>query len=64
MSLSKSKRWYTNNCLHFLKRAVPFIFFIVISLLNKLDRVLYNTRPEEIASDKRSSLLGPLVSCS
>ncbi len=25
MSLSKSKCWYTNNCLHFLKRAVPLI---------------------------------------
>jgi len=24
MSLSKSKCYYTNNCLHFLKRAVPF----------------------------------------
>ncbi len=23
MSLSKSKYWYSNNCLHFLKRAVP-----------------------------------------
>jgi hypothetical protein len=23
MSLSKSKCWYSNNCLHFLKRAVP-----------------------------------------
>ena len=24
MSLSKSKCWYSNNCLHFLKCAVPF----------------------------------------
>jgi hypothetical protein len=24
MSLSKSKCWYSNNCLHFLKRTVPF----------------------------------------
>jgi hypothetical protein len=23
MYLSKSKCWYSNNCLHFLKRAVP-----------------------------------------
>jgi hypothetical protein len=23
MSLSKSKCWYSNNCLHFLKHAVP-----------------------------------------
>ncbi len=23
MSLSKSKYWYSNNCLEFLKRAVP-----------------------------------------
>jgi hypothetical protein len=23
MSLSKSKSWHSNNCLHFLKRAVP-----------------------------------------
>ncbi len=23
MSLSKSKCWYSNNCLHFLKRSVP-----------------------------------------
>jgi hypothetical protein len=23
VSLSKSKCWYSNNCLHFLKRAVP-----------------------------------------
>ncbi len=25
MSLSKSKCWYSNNCLQFLKRAVPLI---------------------------------------
>jgi len=24
MSLSKSKCWYSNNCLQFLKHAVPF----------------------------------------
>ena len=24
LSLSKSKCWYSNSCLHFLKRAVPF----------------------------------------
>ncbi len=24
MSLNKSKFWYSNNCLHFLKCAVPF----------------------------------------
>jgi hypothetical protein len=23
MTLSKSKCWYSNNCLHFLKRALP-----------------------------------------
>ena len=23
MSLSKNKCWYSNNCLHFLKRAIP-----------------------------------------
>ncbi len=27
MSLSKSKHQYTNNCLHFLKRAVPLQMF-------------------------------------
>ncbi len=26
MSLSKSKYWYSNNCLHFLKCAAPFAF--------------------------------------
>ncbi len=26
MSLSKSKCWYSNNCLYFLKRAVPLFF--------------------------------------
>jgi hypothetical protein len=26
MSLSKSKCWYWNNCLHFLKRSVPLFF--------------------------------------
>jgi hypothetical protein len=25
MSISKGKCWYSNNCLHFLKRAVPLI---------------------------------------
>jgi hypothetical protein len=25
MSLSKSKCWYSNNCLHFVKRAVPLV---------------------------------------
>jgi hypothetical protein len=27
MSLNKSKCWYSNNCLHFLKCAVPLAFF-------------------------------------
>jgi hypothetical protein len=27
MSLSKSKCWYKNNCLHFLEQAVPFVSF-------------------------------------
>ncbi len=27
MPLSKSKCWYSNNCLHFLKRAVPLFNF-------------------------------------
>jgi hypothetical protein len=27
MSLSKSKCWYSNNCLHFLKCGVPFHHF-------------------------------------
>ncbi len=26
MSLSKRKGWYSNNCLHFLKRTVPLTF--------------------------------------
>jgi hypothetical protein len=25
MSLSKSKCWYSNNCLHFIKRGVPLL---------------------------------------
>jgi hypothetical protein len=32
MSLSKSKCWYSNNCLHFLK--LGLISLIVFSLLN------------------------------
>ncbi len=33
MSLSKSKCWYTNNCLHFLKCVVPSV--IEIERLNQ-----------------------------
>ncbi len=30
MSLSKSKCWYSNICLHFYKRAVPFTEFMAV----------------------------------
>ncbi len=30
MSLSKSKCWHSNNCLHFLKRAVPLPYYLLI----------------------------------
>ncbi len=31
MSLSKSKHWYTNNCLHFFKQAVPLTSRLLIA---------------------------------
>ncbi len=39
MSLSKSKRSYSNNCLHFFKRAVPLLE-IMISKDRKLSNCL------------------------
>jgi hypothetical protein len=33
MSLSKSKCLYSNNCLHFLKRVVPFKNSLTVALL-------------------------------
>ncbi len=41
MSLSKSKCWYSNNCLHFLKHAVPLntaVNFFTTSHLDLKDR--------------------------
>ncbi len=37
MSLSKRKCWYSNNCLHLIKRAVPLLEF----KQSKDERVLY-----------------------
>ncbi len=44
MSLSKSKCWYSNNCLHFLKHAVPLTqenskltALLLSATLNKID---------------------------
>jgi hypothetical protein len=34
MSLSKSKCWYSRNCLHFLKRAVPLPELILELFMN------------------------------
>jgi hypothetical protein len=33
MSLSKSKCWYSNNCLHFLKCAVPLEAKLLVTIL-------------------------------
>ncbi len=45
MSLSKSKCWYSNNCLHFLKCAVPLYHsgrtIDIESLQNRLLMVCY-----------------------
>jgi hypothetical protein len=39
MSLSKSKCWLSNNCLHFLKKAVPLKFISPTNLeFDKLER--------------------------
>jgi hypothetical protein len=37
MSLSKSKCWYSNNCLQFLKHAVPSLQMLKKKLLTILD---------------------------
>ncbi len=39
MSLSKSKCWYSNNCLHFLKRVVPLKHIYWIMKFNKITKV-------------------------
>ena len=31
MFLSKSKFWYSNNCLHFVKCAVPLVYLVQTS---------------------------------
>ncbi len=42
MSLSKSKCWYSNSCLQFLKRGVPLVLVIDIdSIQNRLLKVCY-----------------------
>jgi hypothetical protein len=35
MFLSKSKYWYSNNCFHFLKRALPFVLAPLPTKLHK-----------------------------
>jgi hypothetical protein len=42
MSLCKGKCWYSNNCLQFLKHAVPLVLAIDIdSIQNRLLKVCY-----------------------
>jgi hypothetical protein len=53
ISLSKSKCWYLDNCLHFLKRAVPLFVGLFIP-----------GKPFQNSAMKQSSLLGPFVSIS
>ncbi len=40
MSLSNSKCWYSNNCLHFLKCAVPLLFISLFRRYLKKSRLL------------------------
>ncbi len=42
MSLSKSKYLYSNNCLHFLKRAVPLTINISFSSIKNSPKKLPN----------------------
>ncbi len=42
MSLSKSKCWYSYNCLHFLKRAVPLKKDKSVTILSMEQRDLKN----------------------
>jgi hypothetical protein len=37
MSLSKSKCWYPNNCLHFVKRAVPSVKYFCQDYMSGID---------------------------
>ncbi len=44
MSLSKSKFWYSNNCLHFLECAVPFHDYDILILhISVKFKLLLNT---------------------
>ncbi len=43
MSLCKSKCWYSNNCLHFLKCAVPFSDLIAIEMPNNWNAETFST---------------------
>ncbi len=64
MSLSKSKYWYSNNCLHFLKCAVPFN----ISCIHSYDTFsvvpsVTNSNLKNIVSFQREGKFGQEVNC-
>ncbi len=47
MSLSKSKCWYSNNCLHFLKRCL-FGFFSEVDTLKSSSLLIYSIKEQSI----------------
>jgi hypothetical protein len=57
MSLSKSKCWYSNNCLHFVKRTVPLVgYYSASNSIKNPDRqwavnVNVNVRAADISND-------------
>ncbi len=58
MSLSKSKFWHSNNCLHFSKRAVPltWISWPWLLLMHKLENLLWKPMPQSTLHLPASSL--------
>ncbi len=50
MFLSKSKCWYSNNCLHFLKCAVPLIFVFDLSFVSVYEQKVQGTNECKISN--------------
>jgi hypothetical protein len=62
MSLSMSKCWYSNNCLHFSKRAGPLVYFNMMSMVpcKYLISMSSISTYSAFADDEEGVAVGPL----
>ncbi len=63
MSLSKSKCWYSDNCLHFLKCAVPLVALVGGRLAGQKWHYLGASKAKELTYLSQQTLLKLIKKC-